>query len=264
MHHSPMHYQLNDAERKLLSAYSYNMLDAKSPLDLDVAKEKALQEESYRNSWKGESPDWLESLHIDLVKHINKQIKENPEVFRSMISSFMINVDTAYAGFAGMFGDETMPRLSGLVIDEIDIEAPHLRWLKIIDEKLVSMVENGADEYDAFRYLNQAFELDLTFEKYKELVEEYSNYGMTVRQYLEWYLRSDANMNGEQPTIEFAQRVGKTLGVWCSDGELSKNNIGWMNRNFEIHPQHRNDMKAWAQKSVSVIHDMNNDLSLSK
>jgi hypothetical protein len=193
MQNTPMSRQLDEAGVKLLNFYVSESLDAKHLGNLEDAKNSALSKFDYNDC-----PDWLNSLHESICEHMEGQVKEaladKVDVFRCMFTSYMNEIYFSYAMFAIMV-DEEIPRLNGLIDKGIDINEPHLKWLVDMDKEFQLLIDGGAENHeDIFFYLKHAVNLDVEFDVYTEVMASKKINGITSGQYIEWYIRNNAEM----------------------------------------------------------------------
>ena len=257
MHYSPFDRQLDPDEIKARNDYSFEILDSKGHDDLEKAKAAVLKSHP-----ELEGKSWFQSLHQEMHRQMTLTLEseKDPDSVtfpRSMFTNFMIAVDTEYCGvfsFAGM----PLKRLEGL--SNYDVSAPHMAWIRQIDEELSELESKhpSVSEDDLYSYITLLGDINIGIDKALEVMAkrtEMSYLSLDMRQWVEWYQKSDSKFDANgQVKFEEAKAMGSTLSVWSEGktGGLNKDDLHWLYRNYEVHPMHRKAIEEWATKFMDI------------
>lgn len=276
MRYTPLSRQLNEAELKFLNDYENAILDAGSPLELDVALSKASNTNSDGTHSEMSERPWVKSLHAALIKEMHSEIEEasarlkageSTNFTRCVLSTYLFKVEMGYKGYIG-FGDKPLPGLKGLEKRGMDINEPHFKWLNQLDSQLNSLVESHPEIKPkvAFAYLYTVGDLAISLPDYNELRDEFieGDYagGLSMRDYVNWYIESLNKFDGDNLKIENATKMGKTLEAWTKDTPYTEETLSWLTRNYDIHPRHEKQVNSWAESYVALIKKQTPDSDL--
>ncbi len=250
MSYYPISLQLNEKSKELLDNYSYALLDSKTPSDLDDALERALvkSELTATEVLKNPDYDWVEPLHADLIKLLESDTIENKKIHRSVMSSFFIRINIRYS--SGI--NRPFRRLSGVSTANFNIQAPHFKWLRDLDEQFEILTSENPDIKQSVIYghLLKTKDLGLSLEQHVKIhafiMEE--GFGSDIRDEAEDFLRSSRLFKGTELTKEKADKIKSTAQKWKDNKDSDELIVMSIMRNYEIHPLHENLLKAFLNK----------------